>query len=1164
MARRAPRTRTGIALAVSDLEARSMLSVAAGLVADINQLDTSPTDLTAVNGKLFFVTDNNAASTESLWVTGGKAQGAVKLAAIDDTNGNLPSNSPPYAVLNGTVYFMSTASSGGIGLFKSDGTTAGTSEVAALAGPGENLTAAGGKIYFTENGSSGLQLWVSDGTASGTTEVSTFGPSSSMVSISALGSSVYFSIEQVGGPIGPGGPGGPGIPGIPATTTSPGGPGIPATTASPGGPDLPGIPGTTTSPGGPGLPIPVSPASPGGPVSPQLWTSNGTSGGTVQLTNFASGGSVRSLTPVGGQMAFIGDDGTHGDELWTSNGTPSGTKALTAFNNLSIDSLQNVNGAFYFDAYDSTKSAGQLWASDGTSTGTVPLTTAGGTYQGALDFTAVGSTVYFVGVAASATDGTSSMQLWAINGKTAAPVAPNISWASAPSELTALNSSTLLFTANDGSGEALWKSDGTASGTTELKEINPGLAGSFSSNYPYNAGNNSYADPVVVGGVVYYSADDGTDGQELWKSDGTPGDTVMVKDIDPGPASSSPQSLTDVDGTLYFVAHDGSGANQLWITDGTAGGTSLVQSFTPAQNQSSNPSNLSVIGGTLYFTATDGIDGGQLWNTNGTASGTTMVTDFPQISTAYGAPGLQSVVGLDGAVFFEGAITGAPPGTIYRSDGTPAGTSTIFTPDSSTDGITGLTVSGNSLYFLTTETNDAGSANDLWKSDGTSAGTALVASIPNSYGASTVTAVNGKVFFAVETPPDSNGDQNQLWVSDGTATGTVKVRSMGSPMQAAVALGNKLVFTGSDSSGSGVALWETDGTAAGTIQLHDFPASGGSGFVYGNAIGSLTVAEGNVLFVARSGANPQLWASNGTVAGTVALTTISNSFPGPSPTPMVGMGGKAFFVANDPANGQNALWSSDGTAAGTKIIKDMGDNSYTNNQLVASDKAVFFVEGFQPGSTGPELWESDGTASGTTDIGRLPQMPTNLTADGSTVYFTATDNHGTELWSARASATPTPTPTPTPKPTPKPAPPPTASQASTSTPAPTIIGEQPIFRRKINKKGKPEGKAVLTGFTLEFSRAMAPTAALVADYQLQAMGGKRAGKNKAEQVKRVGFTVSYNPSNDTVTVDLTDRQSFPKGGVLTVSTAVAGATGRSLAGNNTFAISAGGKHISPE
>jgi hypothetical protein len=107
------------------------------------------------------------------------------------------------------------------------------------------------------------------------------------------------------------------------------------------------------------------------------------------------------------------------------------------------------------------------------------------------------------------------------------------------------------------------------------------------------------------------------------------------------------------------------------------------------------------------------------------------------------------------------------------------------------------------------------------------------------------------------------------------------------------------------------------------------------------------------------------------------------------------------------------------------------------------------------------------------------------------------------------------------------------------------------------------GKPVLTGFTLEFSRPMAPGAANAAEYQLDKVRVKSAGKSKVEHLSGVGFTVSYDTSNNTVTVDVAGGQTLPKGGVLTVSTAVASATGGSLGGSNTFAISPGGKNIGP-
>jgi trimeric autotransporter adhesin len=282
----------------------------------------------------------------------------------------------------------------------------------------------------------------------------------------------------------------------------------------------------------------------------------------------------------------------------------------------------------------------------------------------------------------------------------------------------------LYFAANDGTnGYELWKSNGTAAGTVLVKNINPGI-------------NNSYPDSFTnVNGTLYFRANDGTNGEELWKSDGTAAGTVLVKNINPGINNSDPGYFTNVNGTLYFTANDGANGRELWKSNGTTAGTVLVKNINPGINNS-DPDSFTNVNGTLYFTANNGANGRELWKSNGTAAGTVMVANLARDPIDLGTGQL--------------VPTSSDPGYLTNVNGT--------------------------LYFSATDTvfQRWSTGEELYKSNGTSAGTVLVKDIVPGRGSSypiDLTTVGGTVYFGVYIA----SGQWELWKSNGTAAGTVKV-----------------------------------------------------------------------------------------------------------------------------------------------------------------------------------------------------------------------------------------------------------------------------------------------------------------------------------------------------------------------------------------------------
>ena len=69
---------------------------------------------------------------------------------------------------------------------------------------------------------------------------------------------------------------------------------------------------------------------------------------------------------------------------------------------------------------------------------------------------------------------------------------------------------------------------------------------------------------TAVGNTLFFTADDGIHGRELWESDGTETGTVMVKDINSGAARGHTGMMIVVGNGLYFSGDDGVSGKELW------------------------------------------------------------------------------------------------------------------------------------------------------------------------------------------------------------------------------------------------------------------------------------------------------------------------------------------------------------------------------------------------------------------------------------------------------------------------------------------------------------------------------------------------------------------------------------------------------------------------
>lgn len=754
----------------------------------------SPTLLTSFHGQLYFINWKSSNDLE-LWKSNGTAAGTKRILDLP-SDGN-SAYVPEMRVIGDSLYFGVTNA----GIFRSDGTAAGTTLLKQTTGEISSIKKIGNSIYFTElAGTPVMKIWRSDGTPGGTNLIT----STASCPPVAHGNDAYFinSNNQL----------------IKVNSAD----GSLVTVKQLTG-QLDNHSTVLGSTGGKLM------LMTGDAWYKNLWQSDGTGNGTVIIKTFDSEYLSKSLV-VDDAVYFVLSDGFK-PTLWTTDGTAGGTiklKELAVHGSDIPNDFVAVGSTLYFSAKNASTDARELWKTNGTVAGTALVVEASPDtpYQSdiRLNLAAIGNQLFFRGQ----TPGT-GWELWTSNGTgTGSHLVRDINTSTAdsnPNVLGFINGRAIVL-ADDGYGlRRFWSTDGTPQGTILLSNVPAGQ----SLGDDHTAG-------IVFNGELYFGG--------LWKTDGTLQGTKPVFDAQTQATIGGANQYVIFHGKLCFVGQSG-----IYATDGTQEGTSRIKAGFGAQN-------LKAVGDKLYFTmpwtgwtshSTAGWHGPQLWVSDGTEGSTQLVKDFyPTAPSGYPRVGTPTdLIDFNGTLLFRYSYDVSNPsrnfGGIYRSDGTAAGTtlitaagqtayalqkirnavyfvsqSELWRTDGTLAGTVRLTHQGKispqvvfagKYFFFATETR---TTVQLWRTDGTDAGTQMVKEIAGGGRSVEMSSVNGKLFFIVTD--DDHGDE--LWQSDGTSDGTSIVRDIwpgvdGSFPKILASGGNKIAFAASNNE-FGQELWMMD------------------------------------------------------------------------------------------------------------------------------------------------------------------------------------------------------------------------------------------------------------------------------------------------------------------------------------------------------------------
>jgi len=466
--------------------------------------------------------------------------------------------------------------------------------------------------------------------------------------------------------------------------------------------------------------------------------------------------------------------------------------------------------------------------------------------------------------------------------------------------------------------------------------------------------------------------------------------------------SSSPNQLYAARDALYFSADDGIHGRELWMWqpgDRSRGRVSLAADIVPGQG-GSDPVRFAETEGWLYFVARslDYAKGKPVWAWHAD-HGMGWIAGPP--GHGYTLSDAHFFGSMKGRLLFSAYEYTSSFNLFAICPGTWKGVYLCTLPTTPTRGGESprFAVARNRLFFYS-------SISDLGYSDGTSDGTRTFYDFHEDNNLS-ITGAMGPLNHCAAFVGLDEQHGREPWITDGTKEGTRLIKDI-APGKAssdirefAAHSGTRLLYFGADDVQHGKELWKTDGSPDGTALVKDI----NRGRANSNPYGYAEMGPWLYFLAEEDTHGKEVWRTDGTGDGTAMVVDLFPGLGGSRPWRLTVFAGRLFFCANSPTYGEE-VFVTDGTAQGTHVLKDIvhGPGGSGPHNLTVFRDWLFFT--CDDGVHGEELWISDGTDEGTrlaADIHPLrfnpPSRPAQLTASADRLFFTVSDReHGEELW----------------------------------------------------------------------------------------------------------------------------------------------------------------------